>query len=438
MPASDIVIKGAREHNLRDIDLVLPRNKLICLTGVSGSGKSSLAFDTLYAEGQRRYVESLSSFARQFLGQMPKPDVDYIGGLSPSISISQKSAGTNPRSTVGTITEIYDYLRVLFARVGDGHCPKCGAPITAQTREQILGRILSLPADSKIILLAPVIRGQKGEHKDLFTDFLKQGFVRARVDGEIVQLNDDLKLDRQMRHDIEVVIDRLVVKGGVRPRLAEAVDLALKIGGGTLIVSPVDDNEEAAESKTKESRRASGKRTKRRSAAALPGDILLSIDYGCSDCGLGFEPPSPQLFSFNSPQGMCEECDGLGEFYSFDPNLLIPDPSKSFAKGAVELVGPWKDVGRWKRTIYAGVAEKVERANSLPEGTLLETPWSELDPALQELLLWGTGDEHITFTWKGGKSPIKYGGNFEASFPSCFRSIATARARCRFGSSRSI
>ena len=417
MPASDIVIKGAREHNLRGVDLVLPRNKLICLTGVSGSGKSSLAFDTLYAEGQRRYVESLSSFARQFLGQMPKPDVDYIGGLSPSISISQKSAGTNPRSTVGTITEIYDYLRVLFARVADGHCPNCGKPITSQTREQIIGRILSLPGESKIILLAPVIRGQKGEHKDLFVEFLKQGFVRARVDGEIVQLNDDLNLDRQMRHDIEVVVDRLVVTDGVRPRLAEAVDLALKIGEGTMIIADgaADAAGSAGTEGGKESKRAGGRKTKRR--GGNPGDMLLSIDYGCSDCGLGFQPPSPQLFSFNSPQGMCEECDGLGEFFSFDPALLIPDPSKSFARGAVEIVGPWKDVGRWKRSIYAGVAEKVERANDLPEGTLLETPWEDLDPPLQELLLWGTGDEHITFTWRGGKSPIKYGGNFEGIIP---------------------
>lgn len=411
MPASDIVIKGAREHNLRGVDLVLPRNKLICLTGVSGSGKSSLAFDTLYAEGQRRYVESLSSFARQFLGQMPKPDVDYIGGLSPSISISQKSAGTNPRSTVGTITEIYDYLRVLFARVGDGHCPSCGKPITAQTREQIIGRILSLPEGSKLVLLAPVIRGQKGEHRDLFVDFLKQGFVRARVDGEIVQLSDDLKLDRQMRHNIEVVVDRLVIKPDVRPRLAEAVDSALKIGQGTMIVAMTD---EAASGRT-ESKRAGGKRTQRR--GGQPGDMLLSIDYGCTDCGLGFEPPSPQLFSFNSPQGMCEECDGLGEFYSFDPALLVPDPSLSFAKGAFEVLGPWKDIGRWKRSIYSGVAEKVERTNSLPEGTLLETPWQELDSSLQDLLLWGTGEDHITFTWRGGKSPIKYGGNFEGIIP---------------------
>ena len=229
MPNSDIVIKGAREHNLREVDLILPRNKLICLTGVSGSGKSSLAFDTLYAEGQRRYVESLSSFARQFLGQMPKPDVDYIGGLSPSISISQKSAGSNPRSTVGTITEIYDYLRVLYARVGDGHCPTCSRPITAQSREQILAHIMTLPEGTRVHLLAPVIRGQKGEYRDLFEEYLKQGFVRARVDGEIVSLSEDQQLDRQMRHDIEIVIDRLTIGKAARTRLAEAVD---SCGGG--------------------------------------------------------------------------------------------------------------------------------------------------------------------------------------------------------------
>src|SRR5438093_7311024 len=237
MPASDIVIKGAREHNLRDVSLVLPRNQLICLTGVSGSGKSSLAFDTLYAEGQRRYVESLSSYARHFLGQMPKPDVEYIGGLAPSISISQKAAGNNPRSTVGTITEIYDFLRVLYARVGQGHCPQCQRAITAQSREEIIARIEQLPAGTKFNVLAPLIRQQKGEYKDLFEDLLKQGFVRARVDGELVQLTDNLSLDRQMRHDIEVVVDRLVMKGDVRPRLAEAVELALKLGKGNLVVA---------------------------------------------------------------------------------------------------------------------------------------------------------------------------------------------------------
>ena len=237
MPATDIVVKGAREHNLRDVNVSLPRNKLICFTGVSGSGKSSLAFDTLYAEGQRRYVESLSTFARQFLGEMPKPDVDHISGLSPSISISQKSSGQNPRSTVGTITEIYDYLRVLYARTGQGHCPQCSRPITAQSREQIIERIMSLEPGTQFLVLAPLIKGQKGEYRDLFVDLLKQGFSRARVDGRVVPLSDDLKLDRQMRHQIEVVVDRLTAGPTIRARLAEAVELALRLGSGTLIAS---------------------------------------------------------------------------------------------------------------------------------------------------------------------------------------------------------
>src|SRR6202163_2676508 len=234
MDNSTIVIRGAREHNLRSVNLDLPRNRLIVFTGVSGSGKSSLAFDTLYAEGQRRYVESLSAYARQFLGQQQKPDVDFLSGLSPSISIQQKSAGKNPRSTVGTITEIYDYLRVLFARVGQGHCPVCGRPITAQTREQILARILALPEGTRFLVLAPVIRGQKGEYKDLFEDMLRRGFVRARVDGQVVRLTDDLKLDRRIKHHIAVVIDRLKNDAKVRSRLAEAVDQALVLGEGSL------------------------------------------------------------------------------------------------------------------------------------------------------------------------------------------------------------
>ncbi len=353
MHVSDIVIKGAREHNLQDVSLVLPRNKLICLTGVSGSGKSSLAFDTLYAEGQRRYVESLSSFARQFLGQMPKPDVDYIAGLSPSISISQKSAGKNPRSTVGTITEIYDYLRVLFARVGDGHCPECKRPIEAQSREQILERILQLESGTKFVVLAPRIQGQKGEYRDLFEELLRQGFVRARVDGEIVSLSDDLQLDRQMRHNIEVVIDRLTVKKGIRPRLAEAVELALKIGKGELIVG-IDQPDEKKAPKKK------AKRGRAKQTGGQPGDILFSTQYACTDCGLSFASPSPQMFSFNSPQGMCPECDGMGELYTFDPELLVPDPSVTFKKGCFEIIGTWKDLGRWKRHIYQGVADTIE------------------------------------------------------------------------------
>src|SRR5438270_12414944 len=237
MDNSTIVIRGAREHNLRNIDLDLPRNKLIVFTGVSGSGKSSLAFDTLYAEGQRRYVESLSSYARQFLGQLKKPDVDYLAGLSPAISIQQKAAGRNPRSTVGTITEIHDYLRVLYARIGQGHCPECGRPITAQTREQIIARILALPEGARFLVLAPVIRGQKGEYKDLFEEMLKRGYVRARVDGQVVRLTEDLKLDRRIKHEIAIVIDRLKNEPKVRPRLAEAVEQALSLGDGSLIIA---------------------------------------------------------------------------------------------------------------------------------------------------------------------------------------------------------
>ena len=426
MPASDIVIKGAREHNLRSVDVILPRNQLICLTGVSGSGKSSLAFDTVYAEGQRRYVESLSSFARQFLGQMPKPEVDYIGGLSPSIAISQKSTGHNPRSTVGTVTEIYDFLRVLYARVGQGHCPECNRPITSQSREQIVARILGLPAGTKFTVLAPVVKAQKGEHKDLFDDLLKQGFVRARVDGEIVQLSDDHALDRKLRHDIEVVIDRLAVKPDVRSRLAEAVELAIKTGQGTMIVAleeqssvgrasqPVPEDPDAG---PHPGPLPKGEREKSRRGVARPGDMVFSIDYACSHCGLSFEPPSPQLFSFNSPQGMCPNCDGLGAAFTFDPDLLIPDDKLSFKQGAIELVGPWKEMGRWRRHIFQGVADTMERKLGLSEGTLLDTPWCDLSKRERSIWLDGTGSEHITFTWRGGASPMKYGGRFEGIVP---------------------
>src|SRR3974390_1392151 len=252
MDSDTIQIRGAREHNLRNVNLDLPRNRLVVFSGVSGSGKSSLAFDTLYAEGQRRYVESLSAYARQFLGQLQKPDVDYLAGLSPSISIQQKTAGKNPRSTVGTITEIHDYLRVLYARIGQGHCPICDRPITAQSREQILERILALPAGTKFLVLAPVIRGQKGEYKDLFADMLKRGYLRARVDGKVVKLTDELKLDRRIKHDIAIVVDRLAVDAKMRSRLAEAVEQALNLAEGNIIVAVEEE-----ETKTKyEERRA--------------------------------------------------------------------------------------------------------------------------------------------------------------------------------------
>ncbi len=409
MPSSDVVIHGAREHNLHNIDVVLPRNQLICLTGVSGSGKSSLAFDTLYAEGQRRYVESLSSFARQFLGQMPKPEMDNISGLSPSISISQKSAGNNPRSTVGTITEIYDYLRVLYARVGQGHCPKCDRPITAQTRQQIVTAILQLPEKTDFAVLAPLIRRQKGEHRDLFEDLQKQGFARARVDGQVIRLSEAPPLDRKLRHNIEVVVDRLSITPTVQTRLAEAVEQAIKIGDGSLIISADQPN--------------------RTPSAAGWTDTIFSVEYACTHCGMSFEPPTPQLFSFNSPQGMCETCDGLGQQYSFAPELLVPDPQLSFKKGCITTLGRWKEIGRWRRHLYQGVADTIERHRNIESGTMLETPWCDLDPELQRLWLWGTADLHITFTWRGGASPMKYGGRYEGIIPELLQKYRTIRSR---------
>ncbi len=372
MATSDIIIRGAREHNLRDIALDLPRGQLICFTGVSGSGKSSLAFDTLYAEGQRRYVESLSSYARQFLGQMPKPQVDRIDGLSPSISIQQKTGGRNPRSTVGTITEISDYLRVLFARVGLAHCPKCQKPVASQTREQIVARILELPAGTAFSVLAPVIRGQKGEYKDLFADLGRAGFVRVRVDGQIMPISDNLALERQIKHDIEVVIDRLKAGPTIRGRLAEAVESALKRGEGTVIVAPEGQP-----------------------------DLLLSSRFACASCGLGFDPPSPQLFSFNSPQGMCPSCDGLGVRHDFDPERLVPDPSLSVWDGAIALIGPVKKVGKWRRHIFEGVAANLESdPDGPPKGSMLKGPWSQLDPKWRLAWLSGTGDRKIVHRWR--------------------------------------
>src|SRR5438876_6132799 len=405
---NSIVIRGAREHNLQSVNVELPGNRLIVFTGVSGSGKSSLAFDTLYAEGQRRYVESLSSYARQFLGQMQKPDVDLLAGLSPSISIQQKTAGRNPRSTVGTITEIHDYLRVLFARIGQGHCPQCGRPITAQTREQIIARILALPAGTRFLILAPVIRGQKGEYKDLFEDLLKRGFVRARVDGQIVRLTEDLKLDRRIKHNIEVVIDRLKIEDrepqkkqktnredqestagtSFRSRLADAVEQALALGEGSLIVTVEREAESPAELRPGKTAR----QEPRPPAKALVSseDILLSANYACTYCQKSYEPPSPQLFSFNNPQGMCLDCDGLGARYTFDADLLIPDPSLSFFDGAIPLVGRMRGMGRWRKHIFQGVGDNL--------GIDLHTPWCDLPKEHQDLLLSGSGDRHITYT----------------------------------------
>jgi excinuclease ABC subunit A len=416
MDNSTIIVRGAREHNLRNINLDLPRNQLVVFTGVSGSGKSSLAFDTLYAEGQRRYVESLSSYARQFLGQLQKPDVDYLAGLSPAISIQQKAAGRNPRSTVGTITEIHDYMRVLYARIGQGHCPECGRPITAQTREQIIARIQALPEGTRFQILAPVIRGQKGEYKDLFEDMLQRGFVRARVDGQVVRLTDDLKLDRRIKHNIEIVVDRLKNDAKVRPRLAEAVEQALALGEGSLII--------AVEEEASPGRQAPEQASPRADAPGSPGrfeDLLLSAHYACTHCDKSYEPPSPQMFSFNSPQGMCPDCDGLGTRFTFDPDLLIPDPSLSFFAGAIPLVGRLRGMGRWRRHIYEGVANTL--------GINLKTPWCDLPAEHRDWLLYGAGDRHITFTWKQrGGAVWKHGGKWEGIIPQLLSSFKKTAA----------
>ncbi len=414
MDNDTIVIRGAREHNLRNVHLELPRNRLIVFTGVSGSGKSSLAFDTLYAEGQRRYVESLSSYARQFLGQLQKPDVDFLSGLSPSISIQQKSAGKNPRSTVGTITEIHDYLRVLYARVGQGHCPDCGRPITAQTREQILSRILALPEGTRFLVLAPVVRGQKGEYKDLFEDMLKRGFLRARVDGDIVRLSDDLKLNRRIKHHIEIVIDRLRNEPKVRPRLAEAVEQALTLGEGSVVVA-FEREEASRESEASREREAASRERER------PEDLLLSAHYACTHCEKSYEPPSPQLFSFNSPHGMCPECDGLGARYTFDPDLLIPDPALSFYDGAVPIVGPLCGMGRWRKHIFLGLGETL--------GIDLQTPWKDVPQQHRAWLLYGAGDKHITYTWKmRGGAVWKHGDKWEGIVPQLLSSFKKTAA----------
>ncbi len=387
MAATDILIRGAREHNLRGVTLTLPRNQLICMTGVSGSGKSSLAFDTLYAEGQRRYVESLSTYARQFLGQMPKPEVDLISGLAPSISIQQKVTSRNPRSTVGTITEIYDYLRVLFARVGQGHCVQCHQPITAQSTDQILESILALPEGTKYQILAPLVQQQKGEFRDLFADLLKQGFIRARVDGELVQLSDDLGLKKHFKHTIDVVVDRLVSGKGQRTRLADAIETATRLSKGRLIV--LAEEEKGATS-----------------------ERLYSAHYACPSCGIGYEPPSPQLFSFNSPLGMCKDCTGLGMRHDFVLDRLITQPELPLSQGAFELLKSFKKIGRWKRHILKGVGEAIEQDTGMKEGSLYKLPWQDVPKEAQQKFLYGTGDRNITFSWRHSGGMWKHGGRW--------------------------
>ena len=391
MHVPPIVVRGAREHNLRDVTVGLPRGRLVCLSGVSGSGKSSLAFDTLYAEGQRRYVESLYTFARQFLGQLPRPDVDQVTGLSPSISIAQKSAGTNPRSTVATMTEIHDFLRVLFARVGTAHCPTCDAMLEAQPRDQIVERILAAAAGRRVMVLAPLVREAKGEHRDLFTDLVRQGFTRARVDGGLCRVEDPPKLEKLLKHTIDVVVDRLVPGPDTRSRLAEAVELALKTGGGQVIVA-----EEPADH-----------------AGAPPPDLVLSSRYACAACGVSYDTPEPQLFSFNSPQGACPACEGLGDIYGIDPAKLVTNPEKTLRKGALGVLGSYRDMPRWMRRLFNGVAAHAEAKKKLSAGTLLDTPWRELTTAQKKIWLDGTGVENIKLSWKRGRAERGANTKFE-------------------------
>jgi excinuclease ABC subunit A len=377
-----IVIKGAREHNLQNVDLELPRDKFIVITGISGSGKSSLAFDTIYAEGQRRYVESLSAYARQFLGQMKKPEMDYIEGLSPAISIDQKTTRVNPRSTVGTITEIYDYLRLLFARIGKPHCYLCGREIEQQTSTQIVDRIMDDGEGERIIILAPAVRDRKGEHQRVFERLREQGFVRVRVDGEIHDLEDEFDLDRNRKHSIDVVVDRLVVRRDTefRKRLADSVETALQLGEGTVRVLNHDTGEER----------------------------IYSEHFACPDCGINFEEISPRMFSFNSPHGACPECNGLGSKLEIDPELVVPYPERSINEGAIV---PWSKSGK-KDNYY----HQMLRAVAEHYGFSLDTPFRDLDEEHRRAILYGT-DEKIQFVFQRKNRTYRVNRRFEGVIP---------------------
>lgn len=370
-----VIIRGAREHNLKNIDVEIPKNSLVVVTGLSGSGKSSLAFDTIYAEGQRRYVESLSAYARQFLGQMDKPDVDYIEGLSPAISIDQKAGSKNPRSTVGTITEIYDYLRLLFARVGRPHCPNCGDPIAQQSIEQMVDRILSYPQDSKIQILAPMVRGRKGEYQKTFNDIRKDGYVRVRVDGGVRDLQEEILLDKNKKHTIEVVIDRLIVKEGIERRLADSLETALNLAGGLVIVHLLEGDEQ-----------------------------VFSQNFACPDCGFSFEELTPRMFSFNSPYGACLRCSGLGIKLEVDPDLVI-NKNLSLREGAI---APWNRTKHY--TYYQQLLESVcEHYHIDPD-----LPTRELEPQDIEFLLGGSGKDKINFSYTTGSGKLHH---YHAVFP---------------------
>lgn len=356
-----IRIRGARQHNLKNINLDIPRDKMVVITGLSGSGKSSLAFDTIYAEGQRRYMESLSSYARQFLGQMDKPDVDYIEGLSPAISIDQKTTSRNPRSTVGTVTEIYDYLRLLFARVGHPHCPRCGKPVNQQSLDQMLDQLLALPERTKLLIMAQAVRGKKGEHKKLLEHIRKEGYTRLRIDGEIRDAGEEIQLEKNKKHTIEVVIDRLIIRPEIRPRMAESMEVALKMGQGVAYVQIVDGEQ-----------------------------LMFSQNFACEDCGISLPEIAPRMFSFNSPFGACPVCSGLGSQMEMDLELVLPDKAKSLAEGVIAPMST-NVKGYYMRQMDALVQKY---------GCTLDTSWQDMPAKLQQKLLYGTGEEILEFGYE--------------------------------------
>ena len=385
-----IKIRGAREHNLKGIDIDIPRNELIVLTGLSGSGKSSLAFDTIYAEGQRRYMESLSSYARQFLGQMEKPDVEKIEGLPPAISIDQKSTNRNPRSTVGTVTEIYDYFRLLYARIGIPHCPKCGREIKKQTVDQMADQILSLPERTKIQLLAPVVRGRKGEHQKLFEKAKKSGYVRVRVDGAIYELTEDIKLEKNKKHNIEIVVDRLSVKEGIEKRLTDSIENVLNLSDGLLMVEVMPSGASQDNSQ------------------GIDGEILnFSQSFSCPDCEISIEEIEPRSFSFNNPFGACPVCYGLGYKMEFAEELMIPDQSISIADGAIQVMG-WQSCTDPSSYTYA-----ILKALSKEYGFDLNTPYQDLSEEVRHMLIDGTDGREVKVYYKGQRGEGVYDVAFE-------------------------
>ncbi|MBU1064335.1 excinuclease ABC subunit UvrA, partial [bacterium] len=370
-----LVIKGAREHNLKNIDVKIPRDKLVVITGLSGSGKSSLAFDTIYAEGQRRYVESLSAYARQFLGIMEKPDVDFIEGLSPAISIEQKATSRNPRSTVGTLTEIYDYLRLLYARIGVPYCYSCGKRIQRQTPQQIVDAILNFPEDTRIMVMAPLVRGRKGEYREIFKEVRREGFVRVRVDGKIFDIDQPIKIDKNKKHNIEVVVDRLIVNSSIKERLTESIELALNIGSGLIIVW-VNNAEEH----------------------------IFSEHFACPDCGISYEELSPRMFSFNSPYGACPDCDGLGTQMEIDPDLLVPDNRKSLSEGAIVPLGE-QPRGNW----YSAILKELAKRYNFD----FITPFFKLSEEARNVLLFGTSGSVVSVNYNSERMQGQYNAPFE-------------------------